>query len=297
MSERVRIHPSRPPPVLCIWRAPLASYHLDIQYSDEFDHTYFTLGTIGMRSTACMFSEVTSLRRDNPQAWLLFSRCRQFVEHLNCVLDTATAFPHLAHDPKSRLDLAVRLHHQPLARSRAPVRTAAVPSTRPHHQLHLLQLCSPSAEPRALGRAHSHTVARTAGPAPAPCLCASKPHHASTRRHQFAWHAHLLAAWIRPRACAACREPQLPRAPAPRALPTPTRSSLPEPQPLCVRPSPARRCAAPCASRDQPPKPPPRTRPLPRPAPQRRLVPLGAARLRTPASRPPLGFCRAAPPV
>jgi hypothetical protein len=37
-----------------------------------------------------------------------------------------------------------------------------------------------------LGRAHSHAVARTAGSAPAPRLCASTPRHASTRRRQLA---------------------------------------------------------------------------------------------------------------
>jgi hypothetical protein len=59
----------------------------------------------------------------------------------------------------------------------APHLRPAAPSARPHHQLHPLQLRSPSAEPRALGRAHLHAMARTAGPAPAPRLCAPTPRH------------------------------------------------------------------------------------------------------------------------
>jgi hypothetical protein len=54
-----------------------------------------------------------------------------------------------------------------------------------------------------LGRAHSHAVARTAGSAPAPRLCATMPRHASTRRRQLA-RARLRFAPLastRPRVC------------------------------------------------------------------------------------------------
>ncbi|XP_025820901.1 extensin-like [Panicum hallii] len=52
---------------------------------------------------------------------------------------------------------------------------------------------------------HQRAMARTAGPAPAPRLCASTPRHASTRRHQLARHArHSLRSHSRSsRACAA----------------------------------------------------------------------------------------------
>jgi hypothetical protein len=60
-----------------------------------------------------------------------------------------------------------------LRQTAAPKFHLHAPSARPRHQLHPLQLRSPSAEPRALGRAYSHAVARTAGSAPAPRLCTS----------------------------------------------------------------------------------------------------------------------------
>jgi hypothetical protein len=131
-SERARVHPSRPPPVRCISRAPFASHHLDIQHSNEFDHAFFTLGTIGMRSTACMFSGVTSLMRDNPQAWLRFPRGRHFVEHLNCVL---------IRSPRSRIS----------RRSFPPQ----------------LLLCAPSLCPRCCSTTHALPAH---APAPAPAL-------------------------------------------------------------------------------------------------------------------------------
>jgi hypothetical protein len=80
--------------------------------------------------------------------------------------------------------LAVRLHHQPLAHSRAPVRAAAAPPARLGHSAHHCSLRAarfrPGSAPAALARVpHATACSRaSAGPEPAPAPLGSRNTHA-----------------------------------------------------------------------------------------------------------------------
>jgi hypothetical protein len=173
-----------------------------------------------------MFSEVTSLMRDNLQAWLFFSRGQPFVEHLNYVLDTVTAFSHLANDPKSHLDAAallLRVHHARSSRAVPvlPVRPAL--STAPAYAaaplLHSRPCSSASAPAHPLFLCHLPVVqcSRATRAAPAPVTshhCAPRllPRSLSPALHPWSVHA-ALRCCPRYRSAPACHRSRAPLTP------------------------------------------------------------------------------------
>jgi hypothetical protein len=153
------------------------------------------------------------------RTWLHFSRGQHFVEHLSCVLDTATlapprdhrgivrvdatAFPHLAHDLKSRLDAAA-----PAAPALRLRRVPAPPEPSRRHA-HVPPPAAPArdAAPTLRPRAPRQRPPPARAAAPAPPEPQPAPAPALLRRTRCSLAPQPPAAWSRAgsRTCACSR--------------------------------------------------------------------------------------------